>query len=66
MRKKGMNAGLRFHWRLDVQSIFDAIAFLRNRKESRIHDSIKRIVPPLSFHAVPDGKIVVNIGAEEQ
>jgi hypothetical protein len=38
-----MDAGFGFHGRLRVESIFDAIALMGNRKDSRIEHSVERI-----------------------
>ena len=56
-----MNAGLGFHRRLRVESIFDAVALLRNRKNSRVHYRVERIALLLRAHPVSDGEIVINV-----
>lgn len=56
-----MNAGIRFDRRLRIESIFDAVALLRNRQDSHTHYRVKRITLLLTFHPVPYGEIVINV-----
>jgi hypothetical protein len=66
MREERMNAGLDFYWRQDVESIFDAVAFMGNRKNSRVGYSVERIAHLSRAHPMHDGEIVINIDAGEQ
>jgi len=61
-----MNAGVSFHGRLGVESIFDAIAFLGNCKDSWIDHSVEGIAWLLRAHPMPHGNIIVSINAGEQ
>jgi len=56
-----MNAGLGFHWRLCVESIFDPVAFMRNLKDSGIHHDVERISLLWCIHPAPDGETIIHI-----
>lgn len=66
MRKQGMDAGFGHHWRLRVEGVLDAIAFLRNGQQVRVSHRIERIALLLRSHAMANGEIVIDIGRGEQ
>ena len=61
MRKKGMNAWIRFHGRLRVQLVIDFVALQRDREKVGIRHNIKWITRLLRVHAAANGSEVVTV-----